>query len=72
MKLTHIVGDDVANVLCKADLGCCIFSLRNPPVIGGGRHGHGRIENRRRLDLCGVVVHEKNELISLRLRLRKG
>jgi hypothetical protein len=61
-------------VLCKADLGCCIFSLRNLPVIGGSRNGHGQIENRRgRLDLCAVVVDEKkeNEPIDLRLRLRK-
>jgi hypothetical protein len=39
MKLTHIVDEDVADVLCQANLCCCIFWLRNPPVIGGIRHG---------------------------------
>jgi hypothetical protein len=42
----HIADEDVAGVLCKADLGCCIFSLRNPPVNGGGRHGQIQIEMR--------------------------
>jgi hypothetical protein len=33
MKLTHVVDDDVADVMCQADLDQIIFWLRNPPVM---------------------------------------
>ena len=39
MKLTNVVDEDVADVMCQADLDKIIFWLRNPPVIGGVRHG---------------------------------
>jgi hypothetical protein len=54
VKLTHIVDDDVADVLHQADLGCCIFWLRNPPVIGGGRHG-------RDVVMFLLAMEQKNE-----------
>jgi hypothetical protein len=33
MKLTHVVDEDVADVMCQADLYQSIFWLRNPPVM---------------------------------------
>jgi hypothetical protein len=33
VKLTHVVDEDVPNVMCQADLYESIFWLRNPPVM---------------------------------------
>ena len=54
MKLTNVVDEDVADVMCQADLDKIIFWLRNPPVIGGIRHG-------RDVVMFLLAMEQKNE-----------